>query len=55
MNISDLYNLDFAWTAKVKLNNNNKAVIWWTSLRSYESQIKEVISVSSDLPRYYIK
>jgi hypothetical protein len=54
MELFDLYNLEYTWTAVVRLNNNKVISIWWTALYGLGNSIKEVISVSSDLPKYKI-
>ena len=54
MELSDLYDLQYSWTAVVRLNNDKVISIWWTSLYGLTNSIKEVISISSDLPKYKI-
>jgi hypothetical protein len=51
MKVSDLYNLEYSWTAEVLLNNNTLITIWWTALYGFKNSIKEVVSISSDLPK----
>lgn len=54
MSIDQLLNLEYAWTAEVKLDNDQIISIWWTALYSMRDSIKEVLSISSDYPKYKI-
>lgn len=51
MNEINLNNLEYCWTAEVKLNNNTIISIWWTAYYGMKDSIKEVISISSDYPK----
>lgn len=46
--------LQYSWTAEVRLNNDLLITIWWTAWHSSNKSIKEIISISSDYPRYKI-
>jgi hypothetical protein len=52
MNIDQLLSLEYSWTASVRLNNDKIITIWWTALYGMRSSIQEVLSVSSDYPKY---
>ena len=54
MSTDQLLNLEYSWTAKVRLNNNKIIFIWWTALYGIGDSIQEVLSVSSDYPKYKI-
>jgi len=54
MLVEDLNKLEYSWTADVKLYNNMTITIWWTALYSMRASIKEVLSVSSDYPKFRI-
>ena len=47
--------LENSWTAEVKLNNDQVITIWYTCWPSIKSIVKEVLSVTSDYPRYKIR
>jgi len=49
-----LNELENSWSAEVKLNNNQIISIWWTAYYGMKDSIQEIISVSSDYPRYRI-
>ena len=47
--------LENAWTAEVKLKNNEIIKIWWTAWFSMNHSVDSILSISSDYPRYKIK
>lgn len=47
--------LDYHWSATVKLNGGQTIDIWWTSWHSIKKYVKEIITVSSDLPKCEIQ
>lgn len=53
--IEMLLNLKNAWTAEVELRSGQIFTIWHTAIHSSRCQIKRVIAVSSDFPRFEIK
>lgn len=57
-NIMQTINLNLlkhSWTAKVELKNGQKITIWYTAWDSVKTTVKNIISVSSDLPKQQIK
>ena len=52
MDINNLLELENSWTAEVKLKNDIIITIWWTAIYTSKDTIKEIISVSSDYPRF---
>lgn len=53
--VSDLFKLEYSWTAVVRLKNDCIITIWGTSIFSTFNIIKEIISVSSDYPKHRIE
>lgn len=53
--IETLRRLEYSWSAEVLMENDKKVNIWWTCLPSITPNIKEILSVSSDYPRYDLK
>lgn len=49
LNIDTLEN---SWTADVRLNNGQVVTIWHTCWPSIKHIVKEVLSISSDYPRF---
>jgi len=47
--------LQYSWTAKVELKNGKIITIWYTAWHSIKDIVKNVISISSDLPKRQIK
>lgn len=54
MNTDQLLSLEHSWTASVRLDNDQIITIWWTALYSMRDSIQEVLSISSDYPKYKI-
>jgi hypothetical protein len=54
INVEFLEGLNYSWTATVILNNNKQIEIWYTCIHSIKYIIKEVVCVSSDLPKFNI-
>jgi hypothetical protein len=44
--------LQNSWTAIVRLENNQVITIWYTAWPSTKHVVKEVLSISSDYPRF---
>jgi hypothetical protein len=47
--------LQYSWTADVRLKNDKIISIWHTAWHSTKNEIAEIVSISTDLPRYKIK
>lgn len=46
--------LEYSWTANVRLNNWQEISMWYTCWASAKDTVKEILSISSDLPRHVI-
>lgn len=46
--------LEYSWSAVVVIYEDKTIPIWWTAWPSIKSIVTEVLSVSSDLPKYQI-
>lgn len=55
MHSINLNSLEYSWTALVRLHNSKIVTIWHTAWPSIKQSVSEIISVSSDYPKYIIK
>jgi hypothetical protein len=46
--------LKYSWTATVRLYGGQVISIWWTAWPSTKKDVEEIISISSDIPRFEI-
>lgn len=51
MNSINLNLLEHSWSAEVRLNGGQQISIWYTCWPSIKHIVKDVLSVSSDLPK----
>ena len=51
--IPNLNMLEYSWTAIVKLQNGKIITIWHTGWHSIKHIVSQIISVSSDYPKFY--
>ena len=47
--------LEHSWTATVRLHNDLVISIWYTAWHSTKHCVKDIISISSDIPRHKIE
>lgn len=46
--------LEYGWTAEVEMQSGRMATIWWTAWATAKPEVRRIISVSSDFPKYRI-
>lgn len=54
MDREQLEQLEYSWSAEVRLDNNLVISIWYTAWPMLKSTIKEVLSISSDYPKHKV-